>query len=919
MVSERPLDRYALAHDASHYLLVPQAVVTPRDTAQVAALLRACDRVGASLTFRGAGTSLSGQAVTDALLVDTRAAFQAVTVLDGGRRVRVQPGATVRAVNARLAAYGRKLGPDPASEGACTLGGVIANNSSGMQCGTRFNAYRTLESLVLVLPSGTVVDSSAPEASRAFAAAEPDLHEGLLRLRRRILDDPASVATIERQFAIKNTMGYGLNSFLDHEDPLDILVHLMVGSEGTLGFVAEATFTTLEVLPDVATGLLVFDDLAAAAAAVPDLVAADVATAELLDAASLRVSQQDPACPTEIGRLDVRRHAALLVELQAATAGELGTLRARAAPLFDGLPLASAAEFTADPAARASLWATRKGLYSAVAGARSSGTSALLEDVAVPVARLGEMSGELTGLFAEHGYDDPVMFGHARDGNLHFMLEERFGSAASLRRYEAFTEDMVDLVLGLGGTLKAEHGTGRIMAPFVRRQYGDELYEVMSELKRMVDPRGLLNPGSVLSDDPRSYLRDLKTAPPVEEEVDRCVECGFCEPVCPSRALTLTPRQRIVLRREIAAAEAAGDAALATSLRRDYEYDGVDTCAADGMCRTACPVRIDTGDLVRRLRAESASRPAESVWASAARHWGTTSRGGGLALTVAGRLPSGLPRGVTRLARRLAGADTVPLYDGDLPRGGLPRPRLEPPVADAVLFAACIGTMFGGSDAAGALVRLCMRAGVTLRTPAGLEELCCGTPWKSKGHRRGHAVMRERVLPALQEATEGGRLPVVVEASSCTEGLTGLLAGSGITVVDAVDFVAERILGSLTPRHPVGSVVVHPTCSTTALGGTASLVALARFVSADVTVPVSWGCCGFAGDRGLLHPELTASATAPEAAEVAGLAARATGADGGRDATAYVSSNRTCEIGMSRATGKPYRHVLDLLDEATSP
>ncbi len=907
-MSGRALDLLAHAHDASHYLLHPQALVTPAGVSDIAEVMRACGRLGVPLTFRGGGTSLSGQALSDSVLVDTREGFKGIEVLDDGRRVRVEPGVTVRAVNGRLARHGRKLGPDPASEIACTVGGVIANNSSGMQCGTELNTYRTIESMVIVLPSGTVVDSAAPEAGRRFAQAEPELHRGLRELRDRVRSDPASVSTLERLFALKNTMGYGLNAFLDHDDPLEILVRLMVGSEGTLGFVASAVFRTVEVLPKAATGLFVFDDLGQATESVPAVLDTGVATAELLDAASLRVAQQDPGCPGQILRLDVHQHAALLVEFQAHTDDDLDGLRADAGPAIGRLPLSMPAEMTAEPAERASLWRTRKGLYSAVAGARPAGMSALLEDVAVPVASLGEMCHGLTAMMDDHGYEDSVIFGHARDGNLHFMLNERFDDQRLLDRYEAFTHEMVDLVLGLGGTLKAEHGTGRIMAPFVERQYGAELTNVMRDLKQLLDPAGTLNPGSVLTDDPRAWLGDLKPSTVVEEEVDRCVECGFCEPVCPSRSLTTTPRQRIVLRREMVLARERGDDALVEELRRDFEYDGVQTCAVDGMCATACPVLINTGDLTRRLRAATESPAGNRVWSFAAGHWASATRAASAALTAADRLPGPVPVALSRLGRTIVGSEQVPLYDPGLAGGGEPRRELAQEPADAVFFAACVGTMFGGGVTA-AVRRLCDRAGVRLRTPQDPDGLCCGTPWKSKGHLDGYARMSERVRAAVLAATEGGRLPLVVDASSCAEGLIEMLAGSGIEVRDVTEFVAESVLPGLRITSPPPAVVVHPTCSSTAVGSTAALVKVAEFVTDNVTVPGSWGCCGFAGDRGLLHPELTASATEPEAAEVAALATPA--------GTAYVSSNRTCEIGMTRATGEDYRHVLEVLDDAT--
>ncbi|TYB40626.1 FAD-binding oxidoreductase [Micromonospora sp. AP08] len=911
-VATRAADRLRLAHDASHYLLHPSAVVTPADADQVAALLRHSRRTGTPLTFRSGGTSLSGQAVTDRLLVDTRRHFRDLDVLDDGRRVRVQPGVVLRQVNARLAPYGRKLGPDPASESACTVGGVVANNSSGMTCGTEFNTYRTLESLVLVLPSGTVLDTGAPDADARLRAAEPELHAGLLRLRDRVRGNPDSVRRVRAQYAMKNTMGYGVNAFLDHDEPADLLTRLVVGSEGTLAFVAAATFRTVPVHRHAATGLLVFDALGAAMAAMPALVAAGPAAIELLDAAALRVAQRDPRADAALRGLAVRDHAALLVEWQESDPDALAERVAAARLVLAGLPLTTPARLSGEAAARAALWHIRKGLYAAVAGARPSGTTALLEDIAVPVEALAGTCAALAELFDRHRYEESVIFGHAKDGNLHFMLNERFAGGAAPARYADFTEEMVDLVLGHGGTLKAEHGTGRVMAPYVRRQFGDELYAVMREVKTLCDPDGVLNPGVLLSDDPEIHLRHLKTVPTVEEEVDRCVECGYCEPVCPSRDLTTTPRQRIVLRREIAAAHAAGDPALARELAAAYDYDAVDTCAVDGMCATACPVLINTGDLVRRLRADRTGGVAQAGWRGAARGWGTTTRGMARGLDLAGALPPALPEAATRAARAVLGADRVPQWRRDLPRGGRPRRPRPADEPDAVFVPSCLGTLFapaeGGSGVAAALLTLAERAGVRLLVPEGIGSMCCGTPWSSKGLTSGYEAVRDRVPPALRAASRDGVLPLVSDAASCTEGYAKLLAGAGdLRVVDAVAYAATELMPRLTVRRRLGSLALHPTCSSTRLGLDDALLAVARAVADEVVVPDGWQCCGFAGDRGLLHPELTASATRAEAAAVTA-----------RSFDGYASVNRTCEIGMARATGQPYRHLLELLADATA-
>ncbi|MFD1507322.1 FAD-binding and (Fe-S)-binding domain-containing protein [Georgenia yuyongxinii] len=971
-------DRHARAHDASHFLLVPRVVVVARDADDVATTLAVGTRHATPVTLRSGGTSLSGQAISDGVMVDVRRHFRGIEVLDGGARVRVQPGVTVRQVNARLAAVGRKLGPDPASEGACTIGGVVANNSSGMSCGTVHNTYSTLESMKLVLPSGTVLDTAAPDADERLRRLEPALHARLVELRDRVRGDEESVATLRRQFAMKNTMGYGLNAFLDHTTPAEILAHLLVGSEGTLGFVTSAVFRTVPRHRHAATGLLVFADLEAATSALPLLVGTGPAALELMDAASLRVVQADVDVPELIRDLAVLDHAALLVEYQEADGAGLDRVRAAAIAAIDTLPLTAPYELSTDPAGRAGLWHIRKGLYAAVAGARPSGTTALLEDVVVPVERLAHTCAELTTLFAHHGYADGVIFGHAKDGNIHFMLTGRFDEPAGRARFAAFTEDMVQLVLAQGGSLKAEHGTGRVMAPFVERQYGPELYAVMRELKDACDPTGVMNPGVIMTADATAHLKHVKTSPPVEAEVDRCVECGYCEPVCPSKDLTLTPRQRIVLRRAIAQAQLDGDHELVAELERDFEYGGLETCAVDGMCQTACPVLINTGDLVKRLRSSGHSAPERAVWSAAARHWDATTVAAARALDVAGAVPAPLVRGPNRLGRAVMGEEVLPLWSTDLPRGGTRRSRTAaqgsraaaaPPVSEAppappvpsepaapaapaapapaalavpvapevptapaapitraapttpaavvaVFLPSCLSAMFspagGGPGSQRSFQELCARAGVELVIPDDVDSLCCGTPWASKGLAAGRRAMREKVLASLRVATRDGELPVVCDASSCTEGLENLVASAGtsrpIRVVDSVDFVVEHVLPALRVPERVPTITVHPTCSSTRLGSTDSLLAVAGAIADEVYVPPDWACCAFAGDRGMLHPELTASATAAQSQQVNEFGA-----------VAHASCNRTCEIGMSRATGREYRGILELLHEAAEP
>lgn len=903
--------RLAVSHDASHFLMVPKRTISVKSSEEVAALLTEHSRLGKPLTFRSGGTSLSGQGVTDQLLVDTRRFFRGVDVLGEGERVRVGPGSTVRSVNMRLAPYGYRFGPDPASEIAATIGGVVANNSSGMICGTEENAYRTLESLIAVLASGTVVNTGRTNADDFLMHSEPELHAGLIRLRDRVRSSAESVQAIRRLFQIKNTMGYAVNAFLDFDSPIDILAHLLVGSEGTLAFVAEATFRTVPLRSYAATGLLIFDSMSTATECLPALVQSGLAAIELLDSTALRVAQRYQGDRSGVPRFTADSHAALLIEFQEMAEDELCARLETSRELLEGLPLTFPAALTTQPTTRADLWHTRKGLFASVAAERPRGTSALLEDIAVPMPMLAKTCADLSSLFHQHDYDKSVIFGHAKDGNIHFLISERFDDAESLQRFSRFTDDLVAMVLGAGGTLKAEHGTGRMMAPFVRNQFGDELYSVMREIKNLFDPRGILNPGVIISDDPTIHLQHLKTSPAIEEEADRCVDCGYCEAVCPSRDLSLTPRQRIGLQREIARASLTGNHVLAKSLTKESVYSMQETCAVDGMCATACPLGIDTGSLVKRLRSESAPLARRRSWELAAQHWAVVTRLVARSLTLARMFPKASLK-LSRLARVILGAEDVPLWSIELPRGGHRRSPVLAKDPVAVYMPACVGSMFGPEEGfpgvSAALMALIQKAGVEVLVPPGVESMCCGTPFSSKGVTSGLEVTQEKVLSWLWQSTDSGRLPVVVDASSCTEGLRRLVDsgrsanGGQFRVIDAITFTHDVLLPRLPKTTRLPRLALHPTCSIVHLDIMEELMTIAGTLAENVLVPDDWGCCGFAGDRGLLHPELTAAAVAPQVKQIRTWAA-----------PAHASVNRTCELGMSRASGHKYVHVLEHL------
>jgi D-lactate dehydrogenase len=928
-VLTRPIERIAYASDASFYRLIPQAVVLAQGVPEIQQLFDFSHRHRVPMTFRAGGTSLSGQAVTDGILVEIAKHWRTVTVEEGGKRVRVQPGVIGGHVNQALRPFRVKMGPDPASINACMMGGILANNSSGMCCGVAQNAYHTLHSLTFVLPSGTVIDTAEPDADVQLREREPRLAQGLLDLKREIEATPRLADRIRAKYRMKNTTGYSLNAFLDFERPVDIMRHLLIGSEGTLAFIAEAVLETVPDLPVKYTGLLLFPTIHAACAAIGPLKQVDAKALELMDRASLRSVETQPGIPPNIKGLPPDA-AGLLAEFQSAAEQDRAVLESLAREATGNLTLLEPARFTHSAAEQALLWKIRQGLFPSVGAVRKRGTTVIIEDVVFPIESLADATIELIRTVGRHGYDEAIVFGHAKDGNLHLTITQSYNSPAEVDRYARFMDDMVRLVVSrYDGALKGEHGTGRNMAPFVETEWGPEAYGIMQRLKALVDPEHLLNPGVILNGDPQAHLADLKRLPGVEDEVDKCIECGYCEVKCPSQDLTLTPRQRIVVRREmVRLAKGGHDPALARALDAEFPYMALDTCAADGLCATACPVSINTGDLTKRFRQMRHPAWAQRLARAAAEQfqWLEPMLRTGLRLghLVQSALGAGTMVGITRGMRALLGGP-FPLWSAEMPRAAsIRRPATNRAKAQAVYFPACISRVMGALPGEptelsimDALVTLAQRAGMPVWIPEDVEGTCCGVPFSSKGYDQAHAVAVNRTIERCWRWSDDGRLPVVVDTSPCTYGLTtcrdhltpeNQQRFDRLRILDSTAFVHDALLPKLTIRRKQGSVALHPVCSLVKMNLSPKLEGIAKACSEAVLLPVRAGCCGFAGDRGFLFPELTESATKSEAAEVL---------SGTHDG--YFSSSRTCEIGMTRATGRIYRSYMFLLEQATRP
>ena len=923
-VLHRLTDLVRYASDASPYRYIPQVVLTPKTTDDIARILAYCRTNDRKATFRAAGTSLNGQSQSDDVLIDVRRHWQGCSVEEQGRRLRTKPGTILAHANARLAPYGRKLGPDPASNGACTIGGVIANNAGGMRCTLDRDAYRTMVDCTFVLPSGTIIDTSLPDAEALFARHEPRLAAGLKALREELLDDPELTERVRRKYSIRNTHGYRLCAFLDAETPLQIFKRLLVGSEGTLAFIAEAVMDTVPQPEATGVAFLIFKSIDDAVELVPKLVALGASAVELMVAPALTAaSQAFEGTPTYWRQLDPNA-AALLVEFGAESVDALIAKEDRVLELTSHLKLVQPVEFTSVAEAVELAWHVREGLLGLVGKLRPPGTMIITEDVCFPPASLAAAARDLQALLQKHGFV-PSVAGHAAHGNLHFLLVAKLDEEAGKKRYSAFMDELVDLVVHkYDGSLKAEHGTGMNMAPFLEAEWGIKATEMMWRIKSLADPKAVLGPNVILTRRSQVHLEALKSVPLIEQTSDatQCIECGFCEPVCPSRNITTTPRQRIVLRREMAR-QPIGSPVL-KQLQDDYEYDAIETCAGDGTCSLRCPIGINTGALMREFRSLERSEKAEGVALRAAQNWHIVERLSRMGLSAAAIVQkiagTGPLKGLTGVARAVISTDLIPSVPGPMPRAAPPLPATLEKGAAAVYFPACINRMFGrdpdAKDNLGlpeALTRLSARAGKPLWIPKDVIGLCCATPFSSKGYSRAHACMVSRLAESFWEWSQGGRLPIVVDAASCTHGIVEDMAKhlspeaqvrfAKIQVIDVIEW-CEGLLPALSIRKELDRILLHPTCSMMHLHLTKGLETIAATLATEVEVPLGAACCGTAGDRGLLHPELVLSATREERESVAE-----------NPADAYLSSNRTCEMGMRHATGMPYESFVYLLEK----
>lgn len=892
--------------DAGFYRHLPKIVIRSKNEEEVSRLLRLSDKYGLPVTFRAAGTSLSGQAITDSILIVAGKNWERYEVSADAETITLQPGIVGERVNEILKPYSKIFSPDPASKKSAMVGGIVMNNASGMNCGTHANSDRVLQSMRIVFADGTILDTGDKRSCDTFKRTHADFVKKIEELRDRIVADKELTARIKHKYAIKNVTGLNIYPFVVYSDPFKIITHLMVGSEGTLGFGSEFKMSTGHLYKHSASAMLYFSDMREACEAVVAMKNGPVHSAEMLDKKSL----------SSVNDTTGEGLTAVLTETKADTKEELERNIAAIEEILKPFKLYVPAKFTDNPAEYSKYWAIRSGIFPSVGGTRKLGTTVIIEDVAFHIEDLPNATEDLANMLVEHGYDDSCIYGHALEGNYHFIIAQSFDDEAEVKKYKELMEAVERLVVDkYDGSLKAEHGTGRNMAPFVKKEWGEKAYGIMKEVKQLFDPKNLLNPGVIFNDDDECYIKHFKPMPLTNDHVNKCIECGFCEVNCLSCGFTLSSRQRIIVQREISRLRVTGeDDARLKRLEKQFAYYGNATCAGDGLCSTSCPMKINVGEMIHDLRAEQLPKGSigYKIGDYAANNLYRIEKMLRPVLTAAGTLQSVIGNSATRSVGKAMHKVGLPMWTPSMPGAHYSGSHtLRCSSKKVVYFPSCINQTMGVAktdvvkvDLVDKVVDFMQKAGWEVVFPEGMNNLCCGTIWESKGMADIADRKTAELEDALLKASDGGRYPIICDQSPCLHRMREKM--TKVKVWEVAEFIHDFVIDSLEFNPIDEPVAVHITCSTRKMGIADKIIGLAKRCSTHVVVPEEVGCCGFAGDKGFTHPEVNAWALRKlrRQLEVAGV-------------KRGFSNSRTCEIGLYTNTGVPYQSIVYLVDECT--
>ena len=917
------LNTLAYGTDASFYKLTPKIVVKAKSEEEVIFVINKCREFNIPITFRASGTSLSGQSISDSVLIISDRSWNKIKVSEDGSNIVLQPGVLGINANRALLKFNKKIGPDPASINAATVCGIVSNNASGMTSGTKFNAYNTIKNVRIVFANGNVLDTANSDQQPQFIRDNEEFIANLLRIKKDLHQSKFLTDKINEKYKIKNTMGYGVNSLIDFSDPFEIIKHLIIGSEGTLGFISEVTLNTVDSYPNKATSLIIFPSISAACSVIPILNELPIDAAELMDRASLKSVEDKKGMPIFLKSLD-ENCSALLIETSALNFIELGNNIEKIKSALKNVKTILPIEFTTDKIEYTKLWNVRKGLFTSVSKSRRSGTTVIIEDINFKTGDLANAVNDLQLLFKNHQYFENIIWGHALSGNIHFVLSIDFNQKNEIERYNKFMNDVVELVIKkYNGSLKAEHGTGRNMAPFVKYEWGDEIFSIMKQIKKIFDPLGILNPGVLINDDSNIHLKNLKPTPIVNDIIDKCIECGFCENNCPSKNLTLTPRQRISVWREIHKSKSNNEKnTLVNNLYNSFKYYGDETCATDGLCELSCPVDIDTGRLIKEIRNSEITKEQSIIAEFIQKHFAFVVSSIKISLKFAYLTKSIFGNNalvkISTLFNRITNKN-IPIWIKEIPPNSKINFKESKHKSDSkkvVYFPSCISRTFGNQisseykeELGSVMEKLLNKAGYEIYYPENLNSLCCGMPFSSKGFFNEGDKKNTDLISSLMKSSANGSIPIIFDTSPCaktTKDKLELHKEYTLKIYDSIEFIHDFLLDELDFSQSDKPITVHSTCSATKMELQEKLITIAKRCSSNVYVPEEINCCGFAGDRGFTFPELNESA-------LNGLEKFVSE----HNCKNGYSTSKACEIGLTKYSGINYQSIVFLVDECT--
>lgn len=839
--------KYSYSTDASVYRYMPELVVFVDSKSEIIDLIDYALTQDKTICFRAAGTSLSGQTQTDGILCDISRSFKNIEIINNADSVIVEPSVILSKINRVLIKHSKKIGPDPASINSCMIGGVIANNSSGLSSGIDKNPYSTIENMEIILSDKSIISTfETSEYYNQFSEFGQNILDNLLKIRNKILKNDSLKNKIINKYKVKNTVGYSLNAFIEFDNSLDILKHLIIGSEGTLAFVSKVQMKTFDIKTYKQTAIIFIKDYYLLLNHIQSLKNFNPSALEFMDYYSLLSVKNLDLIGKNIASLD-ENSAAILIEIESDNLIELNEL----ANTIDNYinnnfkeKLIDKTAFMSDKYDQEKVWKIRKGLLSSIGANRPKGTSFLVEDIAFSLDKLAPAISDLKQLLSKYNYQNTAIYGHGLDGNVHFMISENFEKDERIELYDRFMNELAELVCKkYDGSLKAEHGTGRNMAPFVEKEWGSECYDIMKEIKQLFDPYNVFNKGVLINSEPKIHLKNLKKIEITNDEADKCIECGFCEHVCPTRDVSVSPRIRISQSRYIKSVE-NNNISIDKKLIDKFNYNYSNTCVTDSLCSMVCPVGIDTGKLVKIYREKQNNILQKNIAKFISSNSNMSEKIMSKSIDLTQHILNNNKISKSNVARKFIPqtnfSSKIEVND-----------EINP---DLYYFPTCSERLMGNiqntENQAEKFLEICHKIGIKVQIIQSTG-LCCGMSMDSKGLKDASLIMQKNIYETLNIMNDKD---IVISSSSCFSFLNTNQDFKKFKFLDFEEFCL-KYLSKEDILYKEDLIVYHASCSSQKSNNDTKLLELLSQNSKNIE-KIEKYCCGMGGDRALLYPEI---------------------------------------------------------------